>query len=246
MKLWGVSDDGTIKFVSLTPRHLEGALEVLRKGFYPYESVCIAVKLAQYPQAVADLDQLMTRVSEDGVSIVAIESDTEKVVGVAFNKLQVKNTSGDKSFFEKHAELCTHPSSQRLITFMVEADATCDLFEYCHVDCILELTFLATHPEYRRRGIARKLTEITLELARCLAKGENVRQSMDETELCLESVPGIVSALFTSPTSQKIGRALGWEIAKKISYENFVYEGKSFACILGKDRTDTTLEYKRL
>ncbi|KAJ8940083.1 hypothetical protein NQ314_010917 [Rhamnusium bicolor] len=225
---------------------LDGALNVMREGFYPDESACTALGLPQHPEAISELEELTIRTSRDGVSVIAIESATQKVVGAAFNKLQVKNNSEDGSYFENYAKSCKYSSSRGLVKFMIDADAACDMFEYCHVDCLLEIMFLGTLPEFRKSGIGKKLCEVSTEIARSLLRGDNIKQPMNGKELPLEPVPKIVSALFTSPTSQRIGRSLGWEIVARISYEKFFHEGKTFASILGKDIPDTTLEFKRL
>lgn len=81
---------GEIEYVSLNAKFLQGALNVLRNGFFPYESVCTAVELTKNPGAVTELEELATGAAKDGVSIAAVEKSTHKVVGIAFNKLQVQ------------------------------------------------------------------------------------------------------------------------------------------------------------
>lgn len=130
---------------------------------------------------------------------------------------------------------------------MIDADATLDLFEHCNVDCLLEIMFLGILSEFRNKGIGRKLCQVSVRLAKCLKNGENVKKTVEVGKsLELEPVPQIVSALFTSPTSQKIGRSFKWEIAARRSYEDYFHEGRSYASILGKDIPDTTLEFTRL
>lgn len=130
---------------------------------------------------------------------------------------------------------------------MIDADATLDLFEHCNVDCLLEIMFLGVLPEFCSRGIGRKLCEVSVRLAKSLKNGKNVKQAVEVGKsLPLEPVPQIVSALFTSPISQKIGRSINWEMAARRSYEDYFHEGRSYASILGKDIPDTTLEFTRL
>lgn len=75
--------------MSLNPVLLKGALNVIRKGFFPYESVSVAVDLVNKQEAMSELEGLSIRTAKDGVSIVAVEKATKEVVGAAFNKLQV-------------------------------------------------------------------------------------------------------------------------------------------------------------
>lgn len=130
---------------------------------------------------------------------------------------------------------------------MIDVDAIVDLFEHCKVDSLLEVMFLGILPEFRKRGIGKKLCEISMRVAKSLKNGENVKQALEIGKtLPLEPAPQIVSALFTSPTSQKIGRALNWEIAARTSYEDHFHEGRSYASVLGKDNPCTTLEFKKI
>lgn len=86
---WGSTDDGAIEFESLTEDTLEGALNVMRKSFFPNESVCKGVALVFESGASKELEQLCLEAAKDGVSVVAIEVATGEVVGAAFNKIQV-------------------------------------------------------------------------------------------------------------------------------------------------------------
>ncbi|CAH1958146.1 unnamed protein product [Acanthoscelides obtectus] len=85
-KVWATC--GEFEYIQLPQQHLQDALEVLNLGFYPFESVCRVLGIAKVPEAVADLNRLSACVSEDEVSIIAMERKTNRVVGVAFNKLQ--------------------------------------------------------------------------------------------------------------------------------------------------------------
>lgn len=88
---WDSMENGQIEFESLSDETLEGALNVIRKSFFLYESVCIGVELNSEPGASEELEELCLNAAKDGVSVVAIDITTNEVVGVAFNKLQVSN-----------------------------------------------------------------------------------------------------------------------------------------------------------
>lgn len=90
---WGSTEDGRIEFESLTNETLEGALDVIRKSFFLYESVCIGVNLTSEPGASEELEELCLNAAKDGVSVVAIDVHSNEVVGVCFNKIQVSETS---------------------------------------------------------------------------------------------------------------------------------------------------------
>nr|XP_023022662.1 uncharacterized protein LOC111510917 [Leptinotarsa decemlineata] len=245
-RIWARSKDGSILYMSLTTEYIEGAIKVLEKGFYPRESICRAINLASDKKAVAELNKLCLCVAEDGVSVIAVEKNTNTVCAVAINKLQVPGNPEDDSFFAEFSKSCESPLSRRLIQFMYEADASCDLFEHCKVDCLLELMFLATLPEFGRRGIGFTICEVTTEVARRLYLGENVKESLDGTELKLEPVPKLVAALFTAPQSQAIGRSARWELAATVFFKDLFFDGKSFASVLEETNRTSEVRFKRL
>lgn len=86
---WGSMENGQIEFESLSDETLEGALDVIRKSFFLYESVSTGVELNSEPGASEELEELCLNAAKDGVSVVAIDIATNEVVGVAFNKIQV-------------------------------------------------------------------------------------------------------------------------------------------------------------
>lgn len=81
--------EGSIQYISLTVEYLEQALGVMRNSFFIYESVSRAVHLHTNSNARLELEALSIGAARDGLSIIAIEKSTNKVVGVCFNKIQV-------------------------------------------------------------------------------------------------------------------------------------------------------------
>ncbi|XP_074025354.1 uncharacterized protein isoform X1 [Leptinotarsa decemlineata] len=245
-KIWATSNNGTIQYMSLTEEYIEKVLEVLKRGFYTDESVCKALNLASDEDAMAELNKLVLCVAKDGMSVIAVEKETNTVCAVAVNKLQVKSQPGGDSFFTNFAKSCKNPLSRFIINYMNDADDNFDLFEHCKVDCLLETMFLGTHPEFRRRGISSKICEVTTEVARRLLHGENVKVSLDGTELKLEPVPKLVAALFTSPQSRAIGKSAGWKVATTIQYKDSFYQGKSLASAMEDTNRTSQVYFKRL
>ncbi|XP_076384091.1 uncharacterized protein LOC143261749 [Megalopta genalis] len=63
---WGSIEGGEIEFESLTEDTLEGALQVIRKSFFPNESICKAVNLISAPCSVRALEELCVEIAKDG------------------------------------------------------------------------------------------------------------------------------------------------------------------------------------
>nr|XP_023018292.1 uncharacterized protein LOC111507238 [Leptinotarsa decemlineata] len=245
-KIWKTSEDGTIDFISLTTEYLEESLEILKNSFIASEYVSVAIGLPGNDAAILELKDLALRIVFDGVSVIAVDRKTNKVCGIAFNKIEVANDPKDAKYYEDYFKKCKESSAKAMLQFMGELEARFNFFEYCKVDCVLEIVFLATHQEFIRKGIARGLCEASIDLSKELAKGNNVKTSVNGEELKLEPKPEVVTAIFTSPYSQKIGRALTWERAFTLSYEEFSHEGKTFSSILGGDQKYMTCEFKRI
>ncbi|XP_066600843.1 uncharacterized protein [Prorops nasuta] len=246
---WGSTDDGQIEFESLTADTLPGALEVLRKSFFMYESVSTAVGITTEPGAAKELEQLCLDAAKDGISVVAIDVNTTEVVGVAFNVIQL-NRPGEKSFFEEFSENCKFKSSKALVEFMMDIDSKIDLFQYYNVDCILEIMFLATLPNYGKRRIGEILVVTSIEIGNLLKRGKNVKTPvmLDDHSFIrnVDAVPGLVSALMTSKYSQKIANRVGFEQLLVVSYDDLIYDGSKYSDRIDKNHKDCALVAKRL
>lgn len=126
---------------------------------------------------------------------------------------------------------------------MSEADAECDLFTLCNVTCALEMMFLAVLPEYGKRNIGTTLCRTSIDAAKLIKSGVNCKVSITNESLNLEPVPEIVCTMFTSSTSQKIGKHIGLKVAKEISYEKFKFQGKTFSEVIGPESPFVTVLY---
>lgn len=247
---WGSTDNGQIEYESLSDETLEGALNVIRKSFFLYESVCIGVELTSEPGASEELEELCLYAAKDGVSVVAIDINTNEVVGVAFNKIQVSSNSSEKSFFERFSDNCRYKSSKHLVDFMMNVDSRINLFKHYYVNCILELMFLATLPSYGKRRIGEMLITSSLELGKELRRGKNVRIPItihDSNEVTnADEVPTLASAIMTSNYSYRIAMKLHFDQLLEVPFDEFEFNGKTFSERIGQEHQRTVLVAKRL
>ncbi|XP_043602826.1 uncharacterized protein LOC122576498 isoform X1 [Bombus pyrosoma] len=249
-RVWGSTENRAIDFESLTNETLEGALNVMRKSFFVYESVSRGVDLLSEPGASEELEKLCLDAAKDGVSVVAVDIYSGEVIGVAFNKLQVLNSSSEKSAFEIFSENCKYKSSKALVDFMIDIDAKMNLFKHYNTDCIFEIMFLATLPNNQKRRIGELLVSTSIEVAKELKKGNAVKTPVtingDNTIQNLEAVPNLVSAIMTSNYSQKISAKCGFESLVSTNYKEFQFNGKSFNERIGNEHLNCLLVAKRL
>lgn len=248
---WGISADGTIEFISLTEKTLEGALNVIRRSFFVRENVSIGVGLLSEPGASDELEELCMEAAKDGVSIVAVNLATKDVVGVAFNKIQVKKPPSEKSDFELFSkERCKCKASQALLDFMISIDSRMNLFERYDVDCILEVMFLATSPDYGQRGIGELLVASSVEIARQLKSGKPVKTPVvidgDGSPKNSRAVPHLVSAIMTSNYSQKIATKCGFVSLVRVAYDTYRLVDGTLGSRISKEHPDCVLVAKHL
>ncbi|KAL6261032.1 hypothetical protein P5V15_008558 [Pogonomyrmex californicus] len=230
---WGSTEDGRIEFESLTNETLEGALNVIRKSFFLYEPISVAVDLKSEPGAPEELEELCLFAAKDGVSVVAVDITTNEVVGVAFNKIQLFNGNSEKNYFEHFSKNCKCKSSKALVDFMINMDARVNLFKHYNVNCILELMFLATLPDHGKRRIGELLTISSLELGKELRRGKNVKTPVtihDSDEVTnADAVPALLSGIATSNYSYRIMRKLHFDLLLEVSFDEFEINGKKYS-----------------
>ncbi|CAB3366379.1 Hypothetical predicted protein [Cloeon dipterum] len=189
----------------------------MRDSYYPEESAAVGINLHECPEGIDELEKLTIETFEDGTSLIAIYEG--KVVGASFNKVQLKPKPGDQSYFEEFRDLkCKTEAAKEYVNNMILADSKKDAFEHYGVEMSLELMFLGASRHCRGLGIGRLLTEATVAVAQH------------------RQIP-IVTAIFTSVESQKIGRRLQWDELCTIPMSEFVFKGVPYSNFTGRNQT---------
>ncbi|KAJ9596513.1 hypothetical protein L9F63_012455 [Diploptera punctata] len=188
---------------------------------------------------MAEFDEFLIEIAQDGVSVICVETSTDKVVGAGINKLRNIH-SCETPIFQKHfIREDLDPGFKEMLNFVLQLEDKVDIADYFQIDSFMDHMFLATHPDYYGKGIGLKTVAASVEIAKALYKGEDVAVPISEDKYPWKKTPiprpQIVIALFTSPLSQKIGKKLGWNLVAEFSYEDLFYEGKSYASRLDKD-----------
>ncbi|XP_070498705.1 uncharacterized protein [Chironomus tepperi] len=202
----------TIEFIPYTPQYYDQTIEVIRNAFFRYETVSVGSEINHNIDAQRDLEGLCNdALKKSDVSIVARDVELDKIVGVAINLIQTKQVGSDEqSYFERIRDECKTESAKSLMNYMIAADAKVDLFEKFNVDSLFEIMFLAVLKEYGRQGIGYELCKYSIDIAK-------------KNDLKL------VSSLFTGRNTQVIGRKLGFEVAFEESFNNYSFNGQTFA-----------------
>ncbi|KAJ9596512.1 hypothetical protein L9F63_012454, partial [Diploptera punctata] len=251
-RVWARSEDNSLEWMSMRGDQLEDAIQVMRESFFPNESISKALRLNERrPRASAQTERIARISANDGVSIVAVEVATGRVVGVAFNKIQVPTPPGEKGFLDKLREEKDHdPSFVEVINYLTEVEGRVDVFSHYGVTCVLEHMFLATLTEFYGRGIGRRLVKATEDVSKALARGEDVIAPLNEDTNPWKGGPPprvqAIMAIFTSAISQKIGNSLGWDKLAVVSHDELFFEGKPYSYRIGPDHPSSDLMGKKV
>lgn len=208
--------------------------------------VCRGSEVNKCDQAKEDLKLLCKEAAKDGVSLLARNKNNGAIVGVCFNKIQFASHEDPNapSYFESFRDNnCKSPSSKSLMSYMIEMDSRVDLFEYFKIDCLLEIMFLGVIPEYEKKGIGAKLCEVSIDIAKGIKNETNLELLKPHVK---DKRPKLVSALFTSNYSQKVGQKLQFKTIYEESYENFVFNDQKFSSRIGLLHPTSTLVAKEI
>ncbi|XP_026732167.1 uncharacterized protein LOC113496960 [Trichoplusia ni] len=246
--MWHTTQDGKYRVESLSATTFPGVEKLLTDHFFTDENVCIGTEVDKNPLAGEEQLELIADAALDGLSLVAVENETDEVVSVLINKLQVAPTnSSEKSFFEVFAEeRCKQPESRAVVDFMIDLDARCNYFEKYGVDCSIELMYMGTHREHRRKGLAKLLGQTTLELAKKYRGGPYKKMTVEDLgpkyafiapRTPTRKDPKICTGLWSAPGSKKVGEDLGFEVLLTVSLKDFVFNGKPYTDRIGAEAT---------
>ncbi|XP_023177073.1 uncharacterized protein LOC111603635 [Drosophila hydei] len=227
-RLWSTLQNGKYELRSLAKADLEEALNVLNDSFFVNESVCkgCEINLPENGQARQELRELCRITAYDGVSLIIKHMKSGRIVAVSFNKLQFAPPPGEDNFFVKfYNEQSKSPQAKALMDYMITMDSKIDVCTEYHMDCVCELMFLATLPDFGRQGLGRALTETTIRLTRELEQGQGLE---DVPPGLQDKRPKAVTALWTSLFTQKIGKAVGFQVLNTVPFSEYEYNGKRF------------------
>ncbi|KAK9888615.1 hypothetical protein WA026_000845 [Henosepilachna vigintioctopunctata] len=232
---------GNIKYALLTEEYYEGALNLLELNFFTRETTSVACGLSEDEESRNDLRRLCLEIAKNGNSVIAIDTQENKIAGVSINQIHEKGNS----FYEQFSKTCKKNSSRNYLKCMLEIDNLIDFFEKYNCTCYMELLFLTTHPDYQGKNIATKLTEYTIYIAEQLKHRRIVKQA-SHTEGSLDPIPSALIAILTSKISQKLVKKCSLEVVSRIPYEDIKFNGKSLYELLGNKEGEIITGCKNL
>ncbi|KAH8289529.1 hypothetical protein KR054_006918, partial [Drosophila jambulina] len=191
-----------MEYKLIGPEHHGQVLEHLRGNFFADEPLNKAAGVCQNGSSSAELEEHCVEAMQDGMSLMAVESQqlgTYKIAGVVLNgiyraqdtakALEKLNRSHDPGYRKIFALLHCHNTKN-------------DLFKAYAVESIFDVRILSVDASYRGRGIANELVKQSVALAK--------RNGFS-----------LLKADATGIFSQKIFRSHGFEVFAEQPYDKY-------------------------
>ncbi|KAK7600811.1 hypothetical protein V9T40_008252 [Parthenolecanium corni] len=137
-------------------------IEHLRSNFFADEPLNKAVKLCDHGEKHHDLEMHSLKTLEDNLSVMAIDSNTNRIIGVALNGIQNPN---DIKAAKEELLRAKDEKYKNIFSFLYDINRDLNLFAKYRVDQIFECRILSVDQNYRGQGLAQRLLEKSLEVA---------------------------------------------------------------------------------
>lgn len=138
-------------------------IDFLMDHFFPRERINVASGYAsERRKDDVESRQRYTRRLEDGVSLIAVDPESNKLAGVCMNV--IARRSGEPHPSMEHASR----SMSAVWTFCETLEAAFNVFDALNVDKGIDLRFLCVAEEFSGLGLGRRLINETIDIARAL------------------------------------------------------------------------------
>ncbi|XP_029157405.1 uncharacterized protein LOC114929871 [Nylanderia fulva] len=229
----GTDSTGAIEFRILSKDRIEDAMIVQDESM---RQECIAIGMGMYendPGAAEEMQLVFREVIKDGCTVIAVDR-SDRVVGVAFNKLHEPRKPGETDSFALFVENnIKHRSCRDLIEFLDDMESRVDIYEKYNARGAMEIFYIGTDPKCQAQGIGRQITEKSLEVARGL-RTRRLKQICVADKIVNEHVrPEVAFCVAASIYSQRIMKILDFEILAEMRYEDYVRGGKKMSDRIG-------------
>ena len=140
------------------PDRYEEFVDFIYDSFFTRERLSIGTGLNRKPNFAAK--PMFRSWLADGLSLIAVDNATNRIAAIALNFIVLPSFCSPANDSKLGNELRT------MFSFLDELDKGYDIFQQFNADRGVELVFLCVHQDYCGRGLAKKLTETTLEIAK--------------------------------------------------------------------------------
>ncbi|KAH8344066.1 hypothetical protein KR084_003865 [Drosophila pseudotakahashii] len=229
--------DGEFQILPVTPNLYDEVEELLVNISVNHEFGCLITNLKESPLSISELRKLIRHILSLGLSfgIRQVESGTI-VAGIANIIFNVKRKN---LYYDIRAQIRS-PNMIKYIKLWDAVESCLDVNEHFQMDSTMDVEYMGTLPNFRRRGLAKILCQHTIDFATLMSQGKlppEVFARMPK-EVQIER-PKAVVTVATSLTARKMGHILGmqsvkkWNFSEMTSLGNIITErtdGDSFQC----------------
>ena len=184
--------------------HHDDIVQLVVQTFFRDEPLnrCLAFDIPTEPMEFTEL--ILSLAAHDQCSFVAIDSSTEKIIGVILNVIKHRRPLADREHQEKldRNEFQSEKLSY-ILNVLKQLHHRTDLFDEMKTDRLLHVVIVAVDPHYRGLRLTEKL----------------IRASLDRAKNELD-VQGAFSEA-TSLYSSKAFRKQGFHICEEVIYANY-------------------------
>ncbi|XP_069674095.1 arylalkylamine N-acetyltransferase 1-like [Periplaneta americana] len=158
-----MGDFEDIEFGLIPKERYDDVILHLRNNFFADEPLNHAVALCRPGEPHAELEEHSLTTMRDGLSQMAVHTDTGQVIGVALNGIQ---HPGDLAAAQAKLQTMADMKFRRIFDLLYGVNRSLDLFERHGVDRIFECRILSVDKRFRGRGLARELLRRSEQTAR--------------------------------------------------------------------------------
>ena len=147
-----------LRIEKVQPNRYEEFVDFIYEHFFPYERLAIASGMDKKP----DLKVRPAYLSwlADGLSLAVVENTTDRIVAIALNFILRQSDSSPSQ------DEALNDENRIIWNLLDDLEKDYDIFQQFNTNRGLELLFLGVHQQHCGKGLAKKLTEKTLELAK--------------------------------------------------------------------------------
>ncbi|XP_017013119.3 uncharacterized protein [Drosophila takahashii] len=223
--------DGEFQILPVTPNLYDEVEEMLVNISVNQEYGCLITNLKESPLAISELRNLIRHILSLGLSFAIRHVESGIVVaGIANIIFNVKR----KNLYYDIRDQIRSPNMIKYIKLWDAVESSLDVNEHFQMDSTMDVEYMGTLQNFRRRGLAKILCQHTIDFATLMSKGKlpsEVFARMPE-EVQIER-PKAVVTVATSLTARKIGHILGMQTVHTWNFS----ELRSLGDII-TDRTD--------
>ncbi|XP_071516620.1 arylalkylamine N-acetyltransferase-like 2 [Panulirus ornatus] len=147
-------------YVVLTPGDWHDVLDLLKNHFYTRENLRLGAGIdPAQPVTASEKKYIRTGLTTE-VSVGAREKTTGRLVAVLIG---IIITADDPHSYQAHENVTEE--ERRLVRAMQMLPNVTDMFQEEGVESVLLITRMCVHPDHGRRGVARRMTQIAIDIA---------------------------------------------------------------------------------